>query len=365
MKKLLTFLAVVLCGAAHAQINGEYHITSYGADPAGNNDSAPAFAAALNALPNTGGSIVVPNGTFKILSPIQVTKQYVTIRGMGAGSRIWIAGGAYQGILAPNQTPRISGLTIRDLQIQGYDWNIYRTAISVDRANDGLFITNVTCNNLSRGFYLRECDAARIVANTVTQSESSLYMTGGFSSLVTRNTFSGYSGGIAVELWNLDRNEFTSNIISPDGRTSLVLQNAHNCNVSGNTITTCFTGCIEVSGNMNTFSSNNISAVLVNGNWLADPAGRSGTYGLVRISGNDNMFGSSNVMSWQPVNDTRVHVVSGDRNVLRDLWIAANGSNKKINVATPATTWTRITHCGWLSETSLNGNSTARVTPDP
>ncbi len=69
-------------------------------------------------------------------------------------------------------------------------------------------------------------------------------------------------------------------------------------------------------------------------------------------------------MSWQPVDDIRVNVVSGDRNMLRDLTIAANGSNKKINVY-PVTTWTRITHCGWAAETQLNGNSTARVTYDP
>ncbi len=367
MKRIFSGLLAlaITCLAGHAQTNGEYNINDYGANPDGVTDNAAVFATVMNLIPAKGGSIVIPNGTFRVNSPIQVTKSYVTLRGMGPGSVIRVAGGASQGILAPQDTSsRISGLTVRDLKIEGFDWNTYRTGLSVDRANDGLFITNVTCFNMNRGFFVRDCDAGRIVANRVTQCESSLFMTGGFSAVVTRNTFSGYSGGIAVELENLDRNEFTVNVISPYGKTSLKLNNAHSCNVSGNTITTYFTGCIEITGNMNIFSANNISAVLVNGNWLSDPAGRNGTHGLVRIAGNDNVFTSSSIFSWQPVNDTRVHVVSGDRNVLRDLWIGANGSNKKINVA-PATTWARITHCGWAVETQLNGNATARVTYDP
>lgn len=367
MKKNLLILALALTVtfSAQAQVmtNGEYLITNNGGNGNGSFDNAAAFNNLINALPPSGGSIVVPNGAFLINSPIVVTRQYVTIRGMGPGSRILVGGGAQQGILCPNQSPRLSGFTVRDLQIQGVNWNVYRTGISVDRANDGLSITNVLCDNLSRGFYLRECDAGRIIGNAVTGSESSLYLTGGFSTLVSRNTFMGYSGGTAVELVNLDRCAFTSNSITPDGRTSLRLSNAHACNVSGNTILTYFTGCIEVIGNMNTFSGNNITAAQIGGNWAADPAGRDGSWGLVRIAGNDNQFASASIMSWQPVNNTRVNVVSGDRNVLRDLVIGAIGSNRKINLS--GGTWCRITNSGWASEISLNGNPTARVIYDP
>jgi parallel beta-helix repeat protein len=367
MKTLLSILASIatfqVCAHAQVMTNGEYLITNNGGDGGGWVDNAAAFNNLINALPPSGGCIVIPNGTFRVNSPINVSRQYVTIRGMGPGSKILVAGGANQGILCPNQSPRLSGFTVRDLQIQGLDWNVYRTGISVDRANDGLYINNVLCNNMNRGFYLRECDAGRVIGNSVAGCESSLYMTGGFSTLVTRNTFSGFSGGTAVELMNLDRCNFTSNSITPDGRTSLRLGNAHACNVTGNTILTIFTGCIEVTGNMNTFSGNNITAALSGGSWAADPAGRSSTYGLIRISGNDNQFASSNIMSWQPLNHTRLNVVSGDRNVIRDLVIGATGSNKKINIS--GGTWCRITNSGWSSEISLNGNSTARVIYDP
>lgn len=367
MKKLilmLTAVAAFIAGArAQVMTNGEYLITNNGGNGNGVFDNTAAFNNLLNALPPSGGCIVIPNGTFLVNAPIVVTKQYVTIRGMGPGSKILVGSNANQGILCPNQTPRLSGFTVRDLQIQGLNWNVYRTGISVDRANDGLYLTNVLCDNLGRGFYLRECDAGRVIGNSVTYSESSLYMTGGFSTLVTRNTFSGYSGGTSVELWDLDRCNFIGNSITPDGRTSLRLSNAHSCNVSGNTIVTIYTGCIEITGNMNTFSGNNITAALSGGSWVTDPAGRSSTYGLVRVSGNDNQFASTSIMSWQPFNHTRVNVVSGDRNVLRNLYIAANGSNAKVNIA--GGTWCRITNCGWSSEISLNGNSTARVIYDP
>ena len=370
MKKLLLTLSLALSAAigAHAQVitNGEYLITNNGGNGNGSFDNAAAFNNLINALPASGGSIVVPNGTFLVNSPIIVTKQYVTIRGMGPGSKILVGGNANQGILCPNQSPRLSGFTVRDLQIQGLNWNVYRTGISVDRANDGLFITNVLCNNMNRGFYLRECDAGRIVANAVTSCESSLYMTGGFSTLVSRNTFSGYSGGTAVELVNLDRANFVNNSITPDGRTSLRLSNAHACNVTGNNILTIFTGCIEITGNMNVFSGNNITAALSGGSWAGDPAGRDGLWGLIRINGNDNLFSNSNILSWQPVNDIRLNVVGGARTILRDLTIAANGSNKKINVYPAAnTTATRITNCGWNTEMNFNGNATVRVVYDP
>jgi hypothetical protein len=115
---------------------------------------------------------------------------------------------------------------------------------------------------------------------------------------------------------------------------------------------------------MNTLSSNNISAVLAGGVWLGDPRGRDGLYGLVRITGNDNVFALNTIMSWQPVNDVRVNVVSGDRNMLRDLTIGANGSNKKVQVLTGAHD-TRITHCGWASETLIDNAPSTRVTYDP
>ena len=82
------------------------------------------------------------------------------------------------------------------------------------------------------------------------QTLTAFHATFGVMGLVTRNRFSGFSGGITVELADLDRVQFSANIIAPDGHTALRLRNAHNCSISGNSITTWYTGAVEIDGNM-------------------------------------------------------------------------------------------------------------------
>ena len=359
---LLTLLA--LSTSVFAQVRGEYLITNHGAKGDGSFDNAPIINNLINGLPASGGSIVIPHGDFRLNSAIIVTKNYLTIRGLGRGSKLLVGTGVHEGIVVPVGTPRLSGLTVRDLHIAGTDFPAAQHGILVDRANDGLHISNVACSNLTKGIFLRDTDAGRITGCWVAQCESALHMIGGLNTLVSRNQFGGYSGGITVEFAALNRLQFSGNLIMPDGYTCLWLRGCDNCNVTGNVIETWYTGAIEIEGNMNSITANNLSAVWVGGNWLPDPRGRDGLYGLVRIAGNDTACATNTIMSWQPVNDIRINVLSGDRTTLRDLTIAANASNKKINIH-PSTNAARITHCGHASETQLNGNSSARVTYDP
>ena len=364
-KSLLS--AVALCAAcvpAGAQVRGEFLVTNHGARGDGAFDNAPVINGLIEQLPATGGSIVIPHGDFLLGSPITVRKSYLTLRGLGRSSRLIVGAGVADGILVPDEATRISGVVIRDLQVSGTDRGIYQTGIKVDRANDGLHVERVDFTGLGRGIFVRALDALQVTGCDVSQCESSLLLSGGVMGLVTRNRFSGFSGGITVELADLDRVQFSANIIAPDGHTALRLRNAHNCSISGNSITTWYTGAVEIDGNMNCLTGNHVSAVQVDGGWLPDPRGRDGLWGLVRIAGNDNSMTSGTIMSWQPENDIRVNVVNGERTTLRDLTIAATGSTRKVNVD-PAASWTRITHCGWPQETTLNGNPTARVVYDP
>jgi parallel beta-helix repeat protein len=349
--------------AANAQVRGEYLITNYGARGDGVFDNGPIINDLVNRLGPAGGSIVIPHGDFRINQAIIIRKNFVTIRGLGPGSKLIVGAGVREGIVGPVEPNRLSGLTVRDLHVAGGDFGANQAGILIDRANDGILITNVTLSNLRRGIFLRNADAARVIGNRVVDSEASFHMVGGFMTIVNRNHFSGYSGGVTVLLEGLDRVQFTGNVIMPDGAVGLHLANAHNCNISGNTITAWYTGAIEVRGNMNSISGNNISAVQVNGQWLPDPRGRDGLWGLIRIEGNDNTLTGNQIMSWQPDGHVRVNVVSGHRNVLRDLYIAAIGSNRKINVHNDAH-WTRITHSGISSEISNHGQNT-RIAFDP
>ena len=364
MNLLLPLLILLASLPAFAQVRGEFLLTNHGGKGDGVFDNAPIINTLIAQLPETGGSIVIPHGDFRISSPIVVRKSFVTLRGLGRGSKLVVGSGVTDGILMPDEATRISGVVVRDFHIAGTDWGLYQTGLKIDRGNDGIHVDQMHFTGLSRGIFIRASDALQITGCNVTQSQSSLFLSGGIMGLVTRNRFSGYSGGITVELADLDRLQFSANIVSPDGYIALQLRNAHNCNLSGNSISSWYTGAIEIDGNMNCLSGNHLTAVHVNGQWLADPRGRDGLWGLVRIAGNDNSFTSGSILSWQPENDIRVNVVSGERTTLRDLTIAALGSNKKINID-PAATRTRITHCGWPQETNLNGNPTARVVYDP
>ena len=349
--------------AAHAQVRGEYLITNYGAKGDGSFDNAPIINSLINSLPTYGGSIVIPHGDFRINSNISIPagKNYVTIRGLGRGSRIILGTGAGAGIDVPSDPVRISGLTIRDLRISGSDWSVYQTGILVSRFSDGAHFNNVICDNLKTGIFMNGSDAPRIVSCWVEQCESAIRLTGGLNQLVCNNHFGGYSGGVTCEFAGLNHLQFTGNVIVPDGYTCVWLNGSDNCNIAGNTITTWYTGAIVVQGNMNTVVGNNLKADLVNSSWLPDPHGRDGLYGLIFVSGNDNLIASDALFSWQPINDTRVNINSGDRNILRDLTIAANDSNKKIVVG--GANATRITHCGYATEIQPNGST--HITYDP
>lgn len=366
MKHLLLVLLALAMAAtgAHAQVRGEYLITNYGAKGDGAFDNAPIINELIGRISSKGGSIVIPHGDFRIDSSIVLDKNFVTIRGTGRGSKIVMGPAVTEGIYTPDASTRISGIEIRDLCISGTNWSIYQTAISINRANDGVLILNVACTDLHKGIWIKDADAGRIIGCAISRCESSLTISGGGVTVVNRNHFSGFSGGIAVEFLNLNRAQFTGNIISPDASTALSIRNSSHCNISGNTIQTWYTGAIELEGDMNSLSGNTIIAERVNGTWLTDPKNRDGHHGLIRIRGNDNLVTTSNITSGQPEGDIRVNVVSGARNTLRGLLVNGIGSDRKINVS-PDAEWTRITHCAWPQETQLNGNSTARVIYDP
>jgi hypothetical protein len=94
---------------------------SGGADPLGVSDSAPAIQAAINALPASGGVIVMPAGTYKLGSPLSLTVPCVF---MGAGREatiLTLANGVNDYAIKFTQGTgvAITGAYFADLQING------------------------------------------------------------------------------------------------------------------------------------------------------------------------------------------------------------------------------------------------------
>lgn len=67
------------------------NITEYGADPSGAGDSRDAVKAAIDALPPSGGIVLIPQGTFRLGSGIHIERDRIVLRGTGRNSRLLIA----------------------------------------------------------------------------------------------------------------------------------------------------------------------------------------------------------------------------------------------------------------------------------
>jgi hypothetical protein len=93
---------------------------SGGADPLGVSDSAPAIQAAINALPSTGGVIVMPAGTYKLGSPLSLTVPCV-IQGAGREATILTLANAVNdyAIKFTQSSGAITGAYFADFQING------------------------------------------------------------------------------------------------------------------------------------------------------------------------------------------------------------------------------------------------------
>ena len=378
----LLLCAVFAALSAARGDTGEFLITDHGAKGDNAFDNAPVINGLLAKFGAAGGTILIPEGDFRINSPIVITRNYVTIRGVNygqrsnvdpssglfapaGGSKLILGAGVLHGIEVPAGAGKIDGLTIKHLAIAGSDGGVYQTGIFVDRSNQWTRIHDVNCINLKKGVYLKQADDAQLDNCWLAECEAPLHLETGTDCIVADNSLGGQPGGVTAVFHAHQRLVFTGNVIFPDGYTGLWLSDCHNCNVSANTITSWYSGLVQIEGHMNSITDNNISGVLLGGSWPADPRGRDGSYGLIRISGNDNVCAGNTIMSWQPVGDTRVYVRSGERNVLRNLTIGANASTRRIFVNGTLTSATLITHCGVAGEIDLGGSASASVEYDP
>lgn len=108
----------LLVGQSNKHTSAIASVVSYGADPTGTNDSAPALNAALAALSGTGGIVYFPPGLYKFLSAITYTFSgnifSVTLEGAGMDASVlyWPSGNGISFTLSqPGQTFHLRGLT--------------------------------------------------------------------------------------------------------------------------------------------------------------------------------------------------------------------------------------------------------------
>ena len=153
---------------------------------------------ALNALPATGGEVVILDGTYNITASINIPKDNVSIRGSGNATTLkrmynstnTDSGSTAKGLITLNEK---SGCKIQGLQIDGnkatytasYNYGIYLYSSSSDNR-----VTGNTCNNNSYyGIYLSSSSNNTVTGNTCNNNNNEgITLVGSNNNTITGNT---------------------------------------------------------------------------------------------------------------------------------------------------------------------------------
>jgi hypothetical protein len=109
------------------QVTPWIDIRAFGAVGDGSADDTAAIQAAIASIGTRGGLVLVPQGVYRVTAPLIVSRDYVTLRGIGRGSEVF-AGPGWSG-----QAMIISsghkGIRIEDLWLDGQDG---RAGLAID-----------------------------------------------------------------------------------------------------------------------------------------------------------------------------------------------------------------------------------------
>ena len=132
-------------------------ITQFGLPTDGSTDCADLINAIIADLPPEGGTILIPEGTFRLDSPIQLTRNFVTLKGVNDDvaataadareSRLILGNAEYALHVAPvadidGRKNRISGVEVNGLTLVGKA-DHQGTGIFVEHDNDRLHFFNI------------------------------------------------------------------------------------------------------------------------------------------------------------------------------------------------------------------------------
>lgn len=214
--------------------------------------------AAIQALPSTGGEVVILDGTYNITATIAMNKDNVTLSGNGAATvlkRMWSGSGT--GVI----TVTSDYCTVQNLQIDG-NKSSYASGdgIYLSSSSNNIVIGN-TCNNSVNGIYLYSSDNNTITSNICIANTNGIYL----SSISSRY------------------NAIAGNACNENGKYGICLSNSYSNAITGNTCNGNNAGIYfsNVSSN-NTIIGNVCSG---NANGIFSPSGSSQNKNIT-ITGN-------------------------------------------------------------------------------
>jgi parallel beta-helix repeat protein len=234
---------------------------------------------AINDLPTSGGRVLLLEGTYNISAPITILKNYVTLEGQGAGTKLFLVNGAECDVIdVGNGLIALEGIRIANLRIDGnkanqtvsiegiYFWGdsgylITKSIIEnciIENCNDYGILLSFSNNNIIRGNQINSNTSNGIdifYSNNNTISENQINSNG--------------DSGISVDSSN--NNTISENQINSNTFDGIYLSSSNNNTISGNQINSnTYDGIDIFYSNNNTISENQINSNAANGIFISD-----------------------------------------------------------------------------------------------
>lgn len=242
---------------------GIIYASDYGAVGDDSTDNTTALQDALDAVPSEGAVVVLPAGRIRCSGTLYITKPYVTLQGVGPGTRSAAFDGpgtgygsklvftaAVDGIrISPEQdaaaTFRLGGITLRDFGIVGtaITNGCYGIRSELLSGNPGIFgptddllIERVAVINYQTGIYGVNNDITKVLSCWPTECGNGIKMSGGFYPMIASSCIADNTGK-GIEFVNVYGGSITGNIIVRNAGNSLDFSSTtYGISVNGNTV---------------------------------------------------------------------------------------------------------------------------------
>ena len=347
----------------------------------------PSIQAAIDALPDEGGLVRLPPGTFEISEPLVVTKSDVLIQGAGSATHIKNVNTTGKSALilqhssgGGNRNAELWRIRLADFRITGNEKSGH--GIEARRINE-VFIDGVTvsyhggdgiklyfcyedpriCNSLmtynkKTGLNMIGCHDVVVSANQFEENFDAIRFIDGFNlcmtgnclddhlgdGVVIENTYGSVVSGNMIEECNgtaivLDRDCYgiamSANVIAHDASGGIALRDAHGCTVSANAFTIMGKDALNIGPNSGriTVTGNNFSNSYIGADKVKRTAGDLAAAGMV-LNGTSGIAVTGNLFSGLRPNALSLegrasrHVLFSD-NVLVD----TAGDHKKLEAS--------------------------------
>lgn len=316
-------------------------ITQFGLSNDGSTDCADLINAIIADLPPEGGTILIPEGTFRLDSPIRLTRNFVTLKGVNddavapvadaKSSRLVLGNAEYALHVAPvadinGRKNRISGVEVSGLTLVGKA-NHQGTGIFVEHDNDRLHFFNIKMENMYQGIKVQGCDAITLARIHAVDVVNGIEMNGGIQNMVTNSVFGSAQGGMAARISGESNLIFSHNQLTATDDRCVNFIGCSRVNISDNEFTGNKMTFFDLSG-QNNLISDNLFTVNRSDNQLN---GKEADYGVIHVKGEYNHFSANTInVSWNEdiENPTTVNTTEGENNRFTGCTIENTSSNR-------------------------------------